>query len=275
MARVGQPGRTPTRITSRFLAQLKPQLTERDLAIAETVGRFKLATATQLQRLFFVQYEQDGVTLMYSEKSRARNRQAVLKRLTEHRVLARIGERGRGGPIGGSASYVYALDIAGQALTSFSERPRRPYVPYDPSIEHYLAITDLYVQLVEADRANEVTLLAFDTEPYCHRTFGHRTLKPDAFVQLGLEHAGQRRKRSYFIEVDRGTQYGAKISTKIPQFLAYHNWPDRDGIFPLVVLLTRTERRASYLRGVVAGFNNQQKLFCVDQLEAPVAKWIS
>jgi hypothetical protein len=38
------------------------------------------------------------------------------------------------------------------------------------------------------------TLLRFDPESYAWRSFGNRTLKPDAFVQIGIDEAGRRLK---------------------------------------------------------------------------------
>ncbi|XVV02504.1 replication-relaxation family protein [Actinosynnema sp. CA-248983] len=228
-------------ITRTVLDALKPQLSDRDHAIIRDVGRFKLATAGQLERLHFAHC---------SDTSRARNRQAVLKRLTDQRVLARVGERVRGGANGGSRGYLYALDVAGQDLAQLtSSRPRRPYVSHEPTIAHYLAVTELYVRLVEADRAGHLTLLTFEAEPYCWRRFGRgQVLKPDAYVQLGLVRDGRRRKGSFFIEIDRGTQWGAKVANKVPQYLAYyhHDRPD-EPVFPKVLLLVPNEPRATYL----------------------------
>ena len=232
-------------ITRTVLDALKPQLSERDHAIIRDVGRFKLATAGQLERLHFAHC---------SDTSRARNRQAVLKRLTDQRILARVGERVRGGANGGSRGYLYALDVAGQDLAQLtSSRPRRPYVAYEPTIAHYLAVTELYVRLMEADRAAELTLLTFEAEPYCWRRFGRgQVLKPDAYVQIGLVRDGRRRKGSFFLEIDRGTQWGAKIATKVPQYMAYWHHDRRDEpVFPQVLLLAPNEPRAAYLHRLV------------------------
>ncbi|MEV8442670.1 replication-relaxation family protein [Actinosynnema sp. NPDC051121] len=232
-------------ITRAVLDALKPQLSDRDHAIMHDVGRFKLATAGQLERLHFAHC---------SDRSRARNRQAVLKRLTDNRILARVGNRARGGPSGGSRGYLYALDVAGQELTQLtSHRPRRPYVSYEPGIAHYLAVTELYVRLVEADRAGTLTLLNFEAEPYAWRYFNdQQVLKPDAYVQVGVAHDGRRRKGSFFIEMDRGTQWGAKIATKVPQYLAYFNSSrPNEPIFPKVLLLAPSERRAGYLSRLI------------------------
>jgi hypothetical protein len=262
-------------ITASYLDALKPDLTDRDLAIIREVGRFKLMTGGQLERLLFAEYTDpaSGKTVEYSSVSRARNRQAVLRRLTEHRVLARVGERRVGGGKRGSASFLYTLDVAGQHLARWtSSRPRRPFVWYEPTIKHYLAIAELYVRLVEAQRRRQLTLLKFDTEPYCWRTFGQRTLKPDAFVQIGIDRDGQRRKGSFFVEVDRAGQHGAKIATKLPQYLSYRHHEQGSGqVFPGVVFLAPSPTRAAYLAALIQRRPEAAHLFRVALYDEAVA----
>jgi Replication-relaxation len=117
----------------------------------------------------------------------------VLKRLTELRVLARLDRR-VGGFGGGSADYIYTLDVAGQKLAEMTERPRCPYVWYDPTIQHCLAVGEVYVRLIEAQHSGTLTLLGFKAEPYCWRGFDGQTLKPDAFLQVGVVLGEERRK---------------------------------------------------------------------------------
>lgn len=264
-------------ITQTFLNQLRPTLSERDFAIIEQVGRFKLMTATQLERLFFHTYPDPdtGEPVAYADKSRSRGRQEVLRRLVQHRILARVGERRLGGAGRGSASYVYMLDAAGQRVAALtSSQARRPYVPYRPNQEHYLAVAELYVRLVEAERGGELKLLAFDPEPYCWRTFESQTLKPDAFVQVGIERDGHRRRGSFFIEVDRASQWGTQISNKLPQYVAYWNFEQATGrrtgqsrTFPQVLFLAPSEQRVRYLRGLVDGDRQHRQLFKVEVID--------
>jgi hypothetical protein len=90
-------------------------------------------------------------------------------------------------------------------------------------------------------------LLQFTTEPYCWRTYGPQTLKPDAFVQVGL--LEQRKKVSAFIEVDRGQEWGTKISSKVPQYIDYYLYERAARkVFPRVLVLGN---RVKYLTGVV------------------------
>jgi len=231
------------KVTAAYLNTLKPQLTQRDMAIIARLAQFKLMTGTQLERLYFADC---------SDKSRARNRQAVLRRLTNHQVLARLDRR-IGGIGAGSADYVYTLDVAGQRLAEASDRPRRPYVWYDPTIQHYLAVSKVYVRLIEAQRAGRLTLLKFEAEPYCWRSFGGQTLKPDALVQIGMVVSGERRKITRFLEIDRGTQYGTKIASKLPVYEACWRHEHRQGRqSPRAVFLVRTEQRQDYLTQLVA-----------------------
>lgn len=245
-------------VTRGYLNSLKPQLTERDREIIARLGQFKLMTGTQLERLYFE---------ASSAKSRARNRQAVLKRLSDHRVLARLDRR-VGGFGGGSADYVYTLDVAGQRLAEASERPRRPYVWYDPTIQHYLAVSEIYVRLMEAQHHNSLTLLTFEAEPYCWRSFANQTLKPDALVRAGVVGSGEPRKRTRFLEVDRGTQYGTKIATKLPVYEQYWRYEHSQGRrMPRVIFLVQSAERLDYLNQLVA---SGPPLFEVERLEEVV-----
>ncbi len=260
-----------SQITQNFLDQLKPILTDRDVAIAGEVGRFKIMTAGQLERLFFHTYTDPttGQSVPYSEASRSRGRQEVLRRLVTNRVLARVEGRRVGGAARGSAGYVYMLDVAGQYLTGLtSAQPRRPAIDYRPSREHALTIAELYVRLVEAQRGGALVELGFTTEPYCWRSFDDQTLKPDAFLQVAIERDGQRGRRSFFIEIDRGTQWGANIAGKIPQYLAYHEHEQLEVVrtgqrrrFPLVLFLAPNDARRDYLARLIE--RSGQDLFTV------------
>lgn len=246
-------------VSKKRLDALVACLSERDLEIIEMVGRFKVVTADQIERRFFVDRVVDSAAgsdpVAYSERSRARNRQAVLKRLTDKRILAHVGARRKGGGKGGSSGHLYKLDTNGQRIAKFSSaRPRRPYVGYTPSIPHYLAVGELYVRLVEAERAGVLKLLTCEAEPYSWRPYGgSRVLKPDAFVQIGVEVSGQRRKGSFFIEVDRDEEYGTKISSKVPAYLDYLEHERPNGrVFPRVLLLCLSPQRVRYLTTLLA-----------------------
>jgi hypothetical protein len=196
----------------------------------------------------------------------------VLKRLTELRVLARLDRR-VGGFGGGSADYIYTLDVAGQKLAEMTERPRCPYVWYDPTIQHCLAVREVYVRLIEAQHSGTLTLLGFKAEPYCWRGFDGQTLKPDAFLQVGVVLGEERRKLTRFVEVDRGTQYGTKIATKLPVYEQY--WRHQHGLgrrMPRVVFLASSDERVDYLTQIVASAPPLFEVVAFDQAVVALSK---
>jgi hypothetical protein len=167
-------------------------------------------------------------------------------------VLARLKRR-VGGVRAGSAGYVYALDVVGQRIIDRDQqtRSRRPWTPSAPFIDHALAVTELYVRLVEAGRRGEFELLAFDAEPACWRSFsgpgGERvTLKPDAYVRVGI---GDFEELS-FVEVDRATESNQAVAIKCDRYRLY--WMTggeqrRTKAFPRVVWLVPDGRRQQQL----------------------------
>ena len=99
-----------------------------------------------------------------------------------------------------------------------------------------LAVSELYVGLVEAHRSGAAELLAFAAEPACWRSFAGQggevvTLKPDAFVQLGIGDI----ERSLFVEVDLSTESQPVIQRKCRVYAAYWRTgleAQHRGVFP-------------------------------------------
>jgi hypothetical protein len=82
----------------------------------------------------------------------------VLKRLVDWHILLPLPRR-VGGSLRGSARLAYALDTAGERLLRLrrnlrrdEERIRRPGTPGERFVQHTLAVTELFVQLVERSR---------------------------------------------------------------------------------------------------------------------------
>lgn len=222
-------------LNSASLTRLRDDVSERDLAIMETVARLRLVSADQIQRLHF-------------PGDPSRNRRRVLQSLTDRRLVARL-DRVVGGHRSGSAGYLYRLDVAGLQLlaTRHGRRLRRPSTPGAPFIRHVLATSELYVGLTEASRQGAVELLEFQAEPAAWRPFpgrggGTATLKPDAYVRLGLGEY----EDSWFVEIDRGSESQSTIAAKLGVYRAY--WSSgreqaRRGVFPRVLWLVPSERR--------------------------------
>ncbi|MGN6188220.1 MAG: replication-relaxation family protein [Conexibacter sp.] len=237
---------SPRPVTAARVELLRRQLTARDYAIVDTLDRLRLATTAQLGRLHVT----DG-----TPASNARQIRRVLARLVSLGVVSRL-DRQVGGVRAGSAAYVYTLDVAGQYLASMAgpaggRRLRRPWTPGLAFIAHRLAVSEVYVELVEAERTGALELLAFDAEPFCWRRSGTDTLKPDAFVRLGVgayEHAA-------FVELDRATESGPAITRKLRAYVRhFRNGAEqaRFGFFPQVVFLVPDESRRAALAALIA-----------------------
>lgn len=238
------------RVTNAYVERLAAELPERDLALVETLDRFRVATAAQLRRLHFT----DG-----TEAANARQVWRRLRALRDHRVVT-VLERRVGGGRGGSTQAVFALDVAGQKLASAcgpagGRRLRRPWTPGNQFLAHSVAVTELYVLLNERVRADGGEVLGFEAEPHCWRRFtgvGGATawLKPDAFVRFG---AGKYEHLS-FVEVDRATASVPTVARKLGVYRRY--WQtgrdqERFGAFGRVLLLAPNAARRDDLAEAV------------------------
>jgi hypothetical protein len=245
------------RVSQAQLARLRASLSGRDLEIMETVRRFRLVGARQVERLHF----RDGNA---SALTQARTARRVLERLTTHHLLRRLDRR-VGGVRAGSASYLYALGHVGHRLLSDGEPRRRPMEPSSFFADHTLAVTDAFVRLIEAERGQRLDLLAAEAEPECWRLFTSNTggplvLKPDLFVVLGVGAYEHR----WFVEVDRGTEHGPAVRRKAETYLAYLGSGVEQGrhdVFPRVIWAAPDERRAYALSQALRGLPAPDHLF--------------
>jgi hypothetical protein len=230
-------------VTARRLVELERSLSDRDREVLTTLARVRVATARQLYQLQF-----EGVT--------RRQARAALASLAGRRLITRL-PRVVGGVRAGSTGYVYTLDLAGIRLMHPDHaRPQRPWSVGHAFLDHSLAITDLYVRLVEEHRTGRLTLADFVTEPGCWRRFhgagGARVvLKPDAAVRLLVGRFEDR----WFIEVDRGTESRTALARKCDLYRQYWQTGGEqaraNGIFPKVLWLVPDERRQAALVDVI------------------------
>ncbi len=250
------------RLSRRGLVQLADQLSDRDQAIIETLAKLRLLQADQVRRLFFHDISTKAGSARVCRRS--------LQRLTECGLLRPL-ERQVGGRRAGSKGTVFATTAAGRRLVAYwaglgDTSDRGMHEPGLPFVKHTLAISDLYVMLVEADRAGTLELLAFDAEPACWRSFttplgGSSILKPDALVRVAVgeyEHAS-------FVEVDLGTEGRGALLRKTDAYIAYFESgreQARHGLFPRVVWITTTESRARVLDTLIASLPaGERRLF--------------
>ena len=233
----------PIHLGSRQLLRLREELSERDVAVLESVTSLRLLTARQIEDLHFA----DHATPLTA----ARVCRRVLDRLTSHRLLARLDRR-VGGVRAGSASFVYCLGAVGDRVIRDGEIRRRAREPSRTFLYHTLAVAQVVVDLTAAARHGEIELLRLETEPTCWRTVqasiaGDDRLKPDLFVALAVGDYEYR----WFVEVDRGTESIAALIRKCRLYDSYYRTGHEQhqyGVFPQVVWSVDTERRLGQLK---------------------------
>jgi len=229
-------------LTARRLAQLERYLSDRDRQVLATLARVRVASAKQLYRLHF-----QDVT--------RRQARASLASLAGRRLITRL-PRVVGGAQAGSTGYVYRLDVAGQRLMRPDhDRPQRPWSVGRAFLDHSLSMSELYVQLVEADQAGRLRLTDFATEPACWRRFhgpgGARlVLKPDAAVRLQLGRFVDR----WWIEADLGTESRIALARKCDLYRRY--WQtgieqSRTGVYPKTLWLVPDGHRHGQVVDVI------------------------
>lgn len=232
--------------TAQRLAELDQRLSDRERSVLDSLRRLRLASGDQLDRLHFTDTD-------------SRQRRRVLAGLVERSLLARL-PRAIGGVRAGSAGYIYALGRAGQRLTDGTGpaggRIERPWTPGLPFLAHSLAVSEVYVRLIEASRRRYLDVLTYVTEPRTWRRFigaggGRSVLKPDAYL---LSASGDFEDR-WFIEVDRATESPATLDAKLRTYRQY--WrsgleqPRHRGVFPKVLYLVPNDARLAVVKAAI------------------------
>lgn len=241
-------------MTRSDLGTLTDRLTERDRLLLQDVEKYRLLTTKQIQRLHF-----DPVHPTPKASARACNR--TLSRLREARVLNAL-ERRIGGARAGSAGFVWYIGPVGervlQALDAGAHSGRHNFrEPTRYFVNHTLAVAELAVQTIEAERQGDLEVLELQTEPSSWQQslspFGTvQTLKPD----LRLITAAGDYEQHWFIEADMASEH---LPVVLRQCAAYESfratgrYEAAHGLFPAVLWVTPTESRAAAVRAAVAG----------------------
>jgi hypothetical protein len=176
--------------------------------------------------------------------------------LVDWRVLMPL-ERRIGGAGRGSSGSAFALDSVGQRLIAMEQyraaeplRVRRPGTPTERTLKHALAVSELYVRLVELGRTEGSTMIEYLTEPSCWWPNGlGGYVKPDAYARL--ERAGA--TDHWWIEQDQATESLPTLKRKLETYL---NFVQRGqlgphGVVPLVLVAVPTEARRAAVQGVI------------------------
>lgn len=245
--------------------RLSEMVNERDLAILRSVEEHRLLLTTHIFDLHFWNHTS------WASGIRACNR--VLNRLREHRLLRRL-ERRTGGAGGGSKSFVWALDVAGDRLLrdrSPDAKRRRPFEPSTNFLGHTLAIADRRIEAERGAREGRYELLRVVTEPSTWRTFQGRNrqtiwLKPD----LELTTAVDEYEYDWAVEQDMGTESGPALVKKCSIYQQYFRTGTEQrerGAFPKVLWVMHREERAEFLRRELQKAGIDRNLFTVIQVE--------
>jgi hypothetical protein len=249
----GAVGR-PKRVRVPYVEQLAERLSSRDWLILNTLNRIRLATGSQLERLHFSEL---------AGRSRSVKRGQVLKRLVDVGALVAL-ERRVGTANRGSAKQCYALDSGGHRLvrlragnTPLETHARRPRVPSDRLTKHTLAVSELYVELVERSRLGGFTLGDFQVEGDAYWPNGlGGWMKPDAFIRL----ENGKTIDYWWYEADMPRHDSDLANESLPtvrnKCLVYLDFVQRgqlgpDGVVPRVAIGEPTSKQRDAVRAVV------------------------
>ncbi len=231
-----------------YASQIADHLSARDWQIIEVTNRLRLVSGQQLERFCFQAL--DG-------HAREVVRGRVLRRLVRWQVLA-VSARRIGGTARGSAGAAFALGSAGARLcltqqSALGTRPRvrHPGVPTERAVRHTLAVSELYVSLVEQGRQHNASVVTFQAEPASWWPNGlGGYLKPDAYTLLA---AGVVREH-WWIEVDLATESLPTITRKLTVYLDFvaRGQFGPQGVVPRVLISTVTPERRDAIQVIVS-----------------------
>ena len=233
-----------SRLSSTVLAR---ELAARHTTSLSHLARVRLLTGAHLDRLL--------ANPETTTETTARDRRRIMTRLHDLGLVTTL-ERRIGGVRAGSAGRIYTLTPAGHhVLTALSDQPCPPHVkkPTTPGplfLAHTLAISDIYVQLIEASRHHNVTMSSFVTEPHCWRpTGGGDYLKPDAYCVLSTT----THQDCWWLENDQATESTPRIRAKCRTYLDFliHGGVGPDDVPPRILFAAPDHPRAQAINNVI------------------------
>jgi hypothetical protein len=235
---------TSSRLTT---AQLARELTAQYTTVLPHLSRTRLLTGAHLDRLL----ARPDTT----PETTARNRRRIMTRLHDLGLVTTL-ERKIGGVRAGSTGHVYTLTPTGhRVLATLHNQPcpahiKKTTTPGALFLAHTLAISDIYVRLIEASHTHNVTLSSFVTEPQCWQPTGQGDyLKPDAYCVLSTT----THQDCWWLEIDQATESLPRIRTKSRAYLDYltHNGLGPDNVPPRVLFTTPDVTRKNAIQEAI------------------------
>jgi Replication-relaxation len=231
-------------LSRRGFERLRDGLSDRDLAVTDSIQEHRFLTAQHIQALHFGDHS--------TSAAGARVCRRVLARLAKERVLVRL-QRRVGGVRAGSSSYIYALGPIGRRLVAGGRRVTEPSWLF---LDHTLAVADARVELVRADMAGKLELVDAEVEPLSWRRYtgpggASEVVRPDLYVVTSHGEF----EDCWFLEIDRGTESPAAVGRKCRAYHAY--WRTgaeqaQHGTFPLVLWVVPDVARARRIEKVIS-----------------------
>lgn len=223
-------GDMPPAPAARSVPSQGMHILARDMEVLKLVARFGQLSTPQIRTLIF-----------HEQRSRTPC-DHTLRRLEKNGLLALVNQPLPGGRQGGRNVNVYNLGAQGWPIFMEGRRKVSRVVS-----AHRLAIADVYIQLVQAQRDKQLKVVAYATEPDSHLELGGAYLKPDLYVDLIIRQPDDSGiAKPLWIEVDLGTERQKQLLEQVAAYkAAWHaraDYPlDR---YPGVLFVATSDDRA-------------------------------
>ena len=243
-------------------------MTNQHLEILQFLADARLATSSQLARLFFAESP--------THRSQIRRSNLATKQLKEAGLIYHQ-PRKIGGWTKGSSSYIWSLTYKGwkklkEVNSSISLRFRNRVDFSQNHVEHTLAITEIFVELKELEQLGKIKLEEFHYEPKSWRYYSDiggssLILKPDAFAKITVGEY----EDFYFFELDRSSESLTRIINTCKKYIHYYNTGIEqrvNDIFPFVLWIVPDEQRKENISNAIhLKLNNFWQMFQVVTLD--------
>lgn len=259
------------------LETIESKLSARDHAVLLALRKYRFLTSDQIGRLYVKRYS--------TKTAQTRNRNLLLKRLSELGLINSLARR-VGGYGGGSTVAIWHLTEIGYRILTLNDPDSHPRKRFkEPSTQflmHTLAIAECAVQLTMITRESEdIDLLQVDTEPDSWRVYEKdgqvNYLKPDLFFITNYDDYEDR----WFVEIDLGTESIPQVLRKCNYYLSYYYTgieQRKNEVFPLITWIVKDEKRKQSIKeALTEQMKEHPKMFLVitpDELEKMVRQFI-